>query len=51
MSNLAEEFRKTWLIALIGIVLFIGGTGVLIYNEGRAISLSLTLEEGFFFLI
>lgn len=43
--SLAEEFKKCWLIAIFGCILFLIGTIILFWNEGRAVNTILSLEE------
>jgi len=43
--NLSEAFRRCWLIATFGCILFLVGTGLLYWNEGRAVHTTLSLDE------
>jgi len=42
---LIDEFRKSWLTSLIGFALAIVGTLVLFWNEGRAVKVTISLQE------
>ena len=35
--SLVTEFQKTWLISLIGGAMLLTGSGILFWNEGRAV--------------
>lgn len=43
--NFYEQFRSSWLTSLIGCALFIVGTLILFWNEGRAVHITLSLQE------
>ncbi|KAM7359043.1 transmembrane protein 43 [Cochliomyia hominivorax] len=43
--TLIETYRSCWLIATFGLILFIGGAGVLFWNEGRAVHTIMSLDE------
>ncbi|KAF7287188.1 hypothetical protein GWI33_002552 [Rhynchophorus ferrugineus] len=45
MVTFAEEFQRSWLTSLIGLLVFCGGVYLLTWNEGRAIHHHHSLEE------
>ncbi|XP_016973177.1 transmembrane protein 43 homolog [Drosophila rhopaloa] len=45
MATLNETLRSHWLIALFGLILFIAGSTVLYWNEGRAVHNMMALDE------
>ncbi|KAL9701928.1 hypothetical protein quinque_005369 [Culex quinquefasciatus] len=45
--NCMETLKSCWLKTLIGLILLIAGSCVLFYNEARAISTAVSLEEAF----
>ncbi|XP_055532420.1 transmembrane protein 43 homolog [Wyeomyia smithii] len=45
--NLFEALKSCWLAMLLGSILLTAGTCVLFWNEARAISIALSLEEAF----
>ena len=42
--SLMREFQKTWLVSLIGLSLLATGSGLLFWNEGRAVRTAAALE-------
>jgi len=44
--SLVTEFQKTWLISLIGGAMLLTGSGILFWNEGRAVRTAAALDEG-----
>lgn len=44
--SIVREFHNSWFSSLVGIILVFGGSGLLFWNEGRAVKTSLSLEEG-----
>ncbi|EDV96867.1 transmembrane protein 43 homolog [Drosophila grimshawi] len=45
MATLVETLRAHWLIAAFGLILFIAGSSVLYWNEGRAVHTMMALDE------
>lgn len=41
-----QEWRRTWLTSTIGILLIFGAFGFVLWNEGRAVQTTRSLEEG-----
>ena len=41
--SLVREFQKTWLVSLIGLIMLATGSGILFWNEGRAVR---TMKRG-----
>ena len=44
--SLSRELQRTWLISLLGGVMVSVGCGMLVWNEGRAVRIAASLEEG-----
>ena len=44
--SILRQFQDTWIISVFGILLVLGGSSLLFWNEGRAIKTSMALEEG-----
>ena len=44
--SLFREFQKTWLVSLVGLIMLATGSGILFWNEGRAVRTAAALEEG-----
>eukprot|EP00092_Neocalanus_flemingeri_P010419 GFUD01011230.1.p1 GENE.GFUD01011230.1~~GFUD01011230.1.p1 ORF type:complete len:402 (+),score=104.11 GFUD01011230.1:139-1344(+) len=44
--SILREFQNSWPLSILGILLVLGGSSLLFWNEGRAIKTSLSLEEG-----
>ena len=42
--SLVREFQKTWLVSLIGLTMLATGSGILFWNEGRAVRTAAALE-------
>ncbi|XP_059613145.1 transmembrane protein 43 homolog [Phlebotomus argentipes] len=42
---LIQQFRAYWLVASFGFILFVAGSGLLFWNEGRAVHKTLALDE------
>ncbi|XP_023176300.2 transmembrane protein 43 homolog [Drosophila hydei] len=47
MATLSDTFRTNWLIATFGLGLFVAGSVVLYWNEGRAVHTMLALDEAY----
>ncbi|EDW30466.1 GL17821 [Drosophila persimilis] len=47
MATLNETFRSHWLISIFGLALFLAGTVVLYWNEGRAVHAMMALDEAY----
>jgi len=45
--TLLDEFKRSWLTSIIGIILFCSGTWLLTWNEGRAVHHAHSLEEAY----
>ena len=45
-TSILRQFQDTWIISVFGILLVLGGSSLLFWNEGRAIKTSMALEEG-----
>jgi len=45
-TSIMRQFRNTWPISVFGILLVLGGSYLLFWNEGRAIKTAMALEEG-----
>ncbi|KAL3281212.1 hypothetical protein HHI36_004426 [Cryptolaemus montrouzieri] len=47
MTSLTEEFHRSWLTSIIGIILFCIGIWLLTWNEGRAVHHAHSLDEAY----
>ncbi|XP_017053462.1 transmembrane protein 43 homolog [Drosophila ficusphila] len=45
MATLIETLRSHWLISLFGVILFVAGSTMLCWNEGRAVHSMMALDE------
>jgi len=45
-TSVVEQFRSSWLLNVLGLLLLFGGSYLLFWNEGRAVKTSMALEEG-----
>jgi len=45
-SNVYREFQASWFISIVGGVMVTIGCGILFWNEGRAVKIAISLDEG-----